>query len=215
MLGSLASLVTLAAGPLFTFTPPPGFHPDPTLADLETGALALTGDGDREPHLVGFYDDGQGPQAASVAISVVDGPLDVEANQRPTLAATTTSYFRTALDLSFELDHTSAVGHGSTRRIEVWGHTLLDDQRRTTVVSYFPGVRHHSVVVASLPASREAQLTPLLGAALDTFSATDPPEPWARSQTAISLAVWGAAGLALAAAGVTRRRAARPDRGKG
>ncbi len=215
MLASLASLVTLAAGPLFTFTPPPGFHADPTLGDRETAALALTGDSDREPHLVGFYDDGAGPQAASVAISIVDGPLDVEANQRPALAAATAAYFRTALDLPFELDHSAAVGHGRTRRIEVWGYTLLDDQKRTTVVSYFPGVRHHSVVVASLPGPRVAQLTPLLGAALDTFSAADPPEPWARSQTAISLAVWGAAGLALAAAGIARRRAAQSDRPNG
>ena len=102
-------------------------------------------------------------------------------------------------------------GTGASRRVEVWGQITLEGRHRTAVVAFFPGAHAYTVAIASMPAEQASGLAPQLGASLDSFVASDTDPPWARSRTAISLAVWGLAGLVLAGVRLARRRAPAVD----
>jgi hypothetical protein len=216
MLALLASLVHLTVAPPFSFTPPPGFHPDPVVDDAQTAALAPAVEGEPERHLAAYFDDGEGPSAASLALSTVEAPLQLEPSERQVLAAATAAHFKRRLDLPFELDHAAFAGQGAARRVEVWGAITLEGHPRTVGVAFFPGQRSYTVAMASFPVERATELTPQMEGAFDGFVAHEAPEPWARSRTAISLTVWGLAGLLLAGYRLAQRnRAPRDQTGAG
>lgn len=205
--GAVVAVVLGVALPGFSIEVPPRFVPDPTVASSDTVALApVVGEGLPDRRLVAYFGDGTGADAASLTLSSADGPLGLEAGQRSLLASATAAHFRKELDVAFEIDHTANAGQGPSQRIEVWGTAQLPGEKRWVGVAYFPGLRQHVVAVASMPVARRDAMEPVFAGCFDSFFPAEPPDPWARSRTLISLVIWGSAGLTFVALRLWRRR---------
>jgi hypothetical protein len=191
----------------FSLRPPESFHEDPGLPAEQTAALVpIYGEGEPDRRLVAYFDDGTGADASSFALSTVDAPLTLDPSLKQLFGAAVAGHFKRQLNLPFELDRVEVVGHDSSRRIEVWGTVTLERSKRTIEVAFFPGQSLHTVAVASFTAERLAALSPLVESCLDSFQSREPPAPWVRSRTLLSLIVWGAAGIAFVVVRLMRRR---------
>ncbi len=161
----LVLLVALAAaeplGPMlhqdgYHFRPPRGFH----MARLElfqkshAGAVSL----DRDPPgaLSAALVDGEGDDAASLLVSVIDA--DLPASARDEWSAAVTRHLKDRLSLPFELERC----HSTPARFECLGTISQQGQARRIVVTAFPGEARHVVMVASVPTARWETFEPVL-----------------------------------------------------
>jgi hypothetical protein len=188
-----------------TVCPPKAFH----LArmDLFHGTRVIgTGSKDLAPRfLSAALMDGEGEDAASMLVSVIEDPLRLGPNARDDAATTVTKHLRDELGLEFDLERADVV-LGTAARVEVRGSIRQGAQLRKVLVALFAGDTRRSVVVFSVPSGRWDALAPALGESLETMRIDQGPGP-SRS-IALAFAVLVGAAL-LASVGVWRRRAAR------
>ncbi len=112
--------------------------------------------------------DGDGPDAASLLVAVVDGSFRPTPSSRDELSAAVVRHFADELSLKFSMERAELVS-GSSPRIEVLGSVRLEDQLRYVLVAAMAGEGRHAVVTFSSPSGRWESLEPSLEASLNSF----------------------------------------------
>lgn len=149
--------------------------------------------------------DGDGEDAASMLISVIEEPLRLGPNARDDASTSVSRHLRDELGLEFTLERADVVP-GPAARVEVRGSVREGAQLRKLLVALYAGETRRSVVVFSVPSGRWDGLVPSLTESLDSMRIDQAPGP-SRS-LALAFAVLVAA-LLLASVGLWRRRVAR------
>ncbi len=167
----------------YTFRPPEGFRMARMDAFLGTrvGAVPFPPGGAR--FLSAALQHGEGPDADSLLVAVVDGTFVANERTRDAFSAAAIRHFSEELGMPLALDRAEVIA-GPARRVEVRATLKQRDQVRGILVAAMEGEGRHAVVTFSVPASRfEAEL-PTLRASLDTFRADRPPaSDWTRNLT--------------------------------
>ncbi len=150
--------------------------------------------------------DGEGEDATSILISIVDAPLWMGPSSRDDLSTAVVRHLRDELGQPFQLER-AEVKNG---RIEVLGSVRQGSQLRRILVAAWPGESRHVVAICSAPSGRWEALAPVLGDSFDTMkvepvSSLRPPQ---RLLWAFAALV---AALLLISIGVWRRRQAARD----
>ncbi|MCU0700239.1 MAG: hypothetical protein MUC96_27340 [Myxococcaceae bacterium] len=135
--------------------------------------------------------DGDGEDAASMLVAIVDEPLRPGPNARDEAATNVTRHLR---------------DEGPAGRVEVRGQVREGAQLRKLLVARYFGDSRHAVVVFSVPSGRWDANVPALTESLDSLR-MEQPSGTPRS-LALALAVLVGAAL-LASVGLWRRRRAR------
>jgi hypothetical protein len=147
--------------------------------------------------------DGEGEDAASLLISVVEVTLSLGPSSRDELSTAVVRHLRDELDQPFQLER-AEVKNG---RVEVLGSVRVGSQLRRIVVAAWPGETRHVVAVCSAPSGRWEALAPVLSDSFDSMKV----EPIS-SQRLPQRLVWAfaalLAALLLISIGLWRRRQA-------
>lgn len=152
--------------------------------------------------------DGDGEDATSILISVVDATLGLGPSSRDELSTAVVRHLRDELGQPFQLER-AEVKNG---RVEVLGSVRQGSQLRRILVAAWPGESRHVVAICSAPSGRWEALAPMIADSFDTMkvepvSSLRPPQ---RLLWAFAALV---AALLLISIGVWRRRqAAREQR---
>lgn len=109
--------------------------------------------------------DGDGEDAASLLVSVIDDSLRLGPSSRDELSTAVVRHLRDELGQTFQLER-AEVTHG---RVEVIGSLRQGSQLRRILVAAFPGEQRHVVAFASVPSGRWDALAPALGESFDTL----------------------------------------------
>ncbi|MCA3011308.1 MAG: hypothetical protein INH41_02800 [Myxococcaceae bacterium] len=117
--------------------------------------------------------DGDGEDAASMLVSVVEAPLEPGPNARDEAATNVTRHLRDELGLDFVLERADVVTGGAAR-VEVRGQVREGAQLRKLLVARFFGAPRHAVVVFSVPSGRWDALGPALLGSLDSLRMDQP-----------------------------------------
>jgi hypothetical protein len=112
--------------------------------------------------------DGEGEDAASMVIAVVDAPFSLSPSARDEVSTAVLRHFRDELGLPFVLEGAGVEG-GSAPRVEVLGSIREGSQLRRILAVAFPGESRHAVVLFSVPSGRWDEARPTLEASLGTF----------------------------------------------
>ncbi len=148
--------------------------------------------------------DGEGEDAATMLISLVEAPFQAVPTARDEFPAAAIRHFSEELDLKLAVEKAELVAE-PVDRLELVGTVRQQDQLRRVLIAAVRGESRHAVILFSAPAGRWNDLSPALTRSLDSFridgpSASEPPR-------ALAAAVVGAAGLALVLSlSVWRRR---------
>ncbi len=212
---SAAVLLLLAAAPLgtplrqdgYSVRPPDGFRMMRMGPFHGTRAGAVPAGEDGPRYLSAALVDAEGPEAASMLVSVQDGSFEATPSSRDDFSAAVVRHFNDELGTPLSLEQVELIRDGATR-IEVRGTVRKQDQLRRIVVAGMEGEGRHAVVTFSVPSGRYDALLPTLRASLDSFRADAPPA----SEFSRSLAGTLASALAVAMVGswsLWRRRRAR------
>lgn len=206
--------VVLAAGELLgppirqdglTVRPPRQFH----LARMDlfhgTRVIGVGGRDGAPRYLSAALMDGEGEDAATMLISVIEEPLRLGPNARDDAATAVMKHLRDELGLEFTLERADVVT-GLAARVEVRGSVREGAQLRKILVALFAGDARRPVVLFSVPSGRWDGLVPALAESLDSMRVDQAPGP-SRS-LALAFAVLVGAAL-LTSVGLWRRRAAR------
>lgn len=149
--------------------------------------------------------DGDGEDAATMLISVVDEPLRLGPNARDDAATSVTRHLRDELGLEFSLERADVMT-GAAARVEVRGSIREGAQLRKVLVASYVGEQRRAVVLFSVPSGRWDALVPALTASLETMRHDQAAGP-SRSIALVFALLVGAA--LLASVGLWRRRRAR------
>lgn len=150
--------------------------------------------------------DGEGEDAATMLISVIEEPLRPGPNARDEAATAVMKHLRDELGLEFTLERADVVT-GSATRVEVHGSVREGAQlRKVLVAQYAAGDSRRAVVLFSVPSGRWDRLAPAVSESLDTMRVDQVAGP-SRS-LALAFAVLVGAAL-LTSVGLWRRRTAR------
>ncbi|MGA9522192.1 MAG: hypothetical protein WBV82_12050 [Myxococcaceae bacterium] len=198
---SAAVLLVLAASPLgtplrqdgFTVRPPEGFRMMRMGPLHGTWVGAIPGEDGDLGFLSAALVDGDGADAASMLVSVLEGSFEAGPSTRDDFSSATVRHFNETLGMPLSLEHVELVREGA-RRIEVRGTVRQQDQLRRVLVAGMEGEGRHVVITFSVPSGRYEALLPALRASLDTFRADSPPS------SDLSRSVAGAAATVLASA---------------
>ncbi len=147
--------------------------------------------------------DGEGEDAASILISVVDATLWLGPSSRDALSTAVVRHLREELGQPFQLER-AEVKNG---RVEVLGSVRQGSQLRRILVAAWPGESRHVVAICSAPSGRWEALAPVLSDSFDSMkvepvSSLRPPQ---RLLWAFAALV---AALLLISVGLWRRRQA-------
>lgn len=148
--------------------------------------------------------DGDGEDAASMLISIVEQPLRAGPNARDDAATAVTRHLRDELGLEFSLERAD-VTTGPSARVEVRGSVRQGAQLRKLLVAQYAGGPRRVVVLFSVPSGRWDSMASTLEESLDTMRVDQPAGP-SRSVALVFAIVVGAA--LLASVGLWRRRVA-------
>lgn len=145
--------------------------------------------------------DGEGEDAASLLVSVVEASFGLGPSSRDVLSTAAVRHFRDELGLAFALERADVVAG----RVEVLGSIRDGSQLRRVLVVAWPAELRHVVLVASVPSGRWDALRPVLSQSLDTMrlEAATGPGPSRRLRYAFAALV-GA--LLLVSIGLWHRR---------
>jgi hypothetical protein len=193
----------------YSIRPPRAFRL--TRMDLFHGTRA-TGVGARESvsrYLSAALIDGDGEDAASMLVSVLDEPFRLGPNARDDASTSVTRHLRDELGLTFSLERAD-VTTAAAARVEVRGSVREGAQLRKVLVALYPGETRRTVVLFSVPSGRWDALTPAITESLESMRPDAASGP-SRS-LAFAFALLIAAGL-LASVGLWRRRQAAVTRG--
>lgn len=158
-----------ALGPLlrqeaFQLKPPRAFRM--ARMDLYHGTQVGTVSATQAPrYLSAALVDGDGEDAASMLVSVIEATLALGPSARDELSTAAVRHLRDELGQPFQLER-AEVTHG---RVEVLGAVRQGSQLRRVLVAAFPGEQRHVIVVASVPSGRWDELAPGLMESLDTL----------------------------------------------
>jgi len=152
----------------YQFRPPEGFHMVrwEQYAGSRVGAVALEPDAPRV--LSAALTDGDGPDAATMLVSVVGRGFSASPSDRDDFASAVMHHYQRELGLQLTPERVERVG-GRTPRVEVLGTLREAGQVRTVLVAGLASEGEHAVVVVSAPAVRWQALAPRVRASLETF----------------------------------------------
>lgn len=147
--------------------------------------------------------DGDGEDAASLLVSVVDATLSLGPSSRDELSTAVVRHLRDELGQPFQLER-AEVRNG---RVEVLGSVRQASQLRRILVAAWPGESRHVVAICSAPSGRWEALAPVLSDSFDTMKVepVSSPRPPQRLLWAFAALV---AALLLISVGLWRRRQA-------
>lgn len=200
----VASVATLVAGEApalgtpvrqdgYSLRPPSPFRMvrmDPYRA-TRVGAVALSPGAGR--FLSAALVDGEGQDAATMLVSVVDGSFEASPSMRDDFSAAVARHFAEELGLDFQM-LTAERAPGQAPRIEVLGTVRQGAQLRYVLVAGMEGEGRHAVVTFSAPSGRWEALRPTVRSSLDSFQSDAPP-----SGTGLRTVAGAAAGALLGA----------------
>lgn len=109
--------------------------------------------------------DGEGEDAASLLISVVDATLWLGPSSRDDLSTAVVRHLRDELGQPFQLER-AEVTNG---RVEVLGSMRQGSQLRRILVAAWPGESRHVVAICSAPSGRWEALAPVLSRSFDSL----------------------------------------------
>ncbi len=198
---SAAVVLLLAAAPLGTPLRQDGFtvRPPESFRMMRMGPLqgSWVGVIPGEEGVIGFLSaalvDGEGADAASMLVSVLEGSFESDPPTRDVFSSATVRHFNETLGTPLSLEQVELVREG-VRRIEVRGTVRQQDQLRRILVAGMEGEGRYVVITFSVPSGRYEALLPALRASLDSFRADSPPS----SKLSRSMAGTAATVLALA-----------------
>jgi hypothetical protein len=131
-------------------------------------------------HLSAALMDGDGEDAASMLVAVVEEPLTLGPSSRDEAATAVLRHFRDELELPFVLERAD-VRTGASARVEVLGSVRERGQLRRILVAAWPGEVRHVVVLFSVPSGRWESLRAAINESLETMRpevASGPPRSW-------------------------------------
>jgi hypothetical protein len=152
----------------YNFRPPEGFHMVrwEQYSGSRAGAVALSSEAPRM--LSAALADGEGPEAATLLISVVERGFSASPSERDDFAAAVMQHFQRDLGLTLSPERVQRLG-GAVPRVEVLGTLREAGQVRTVLVAGLASEDRHAVVTVSAPAVRWEELSPRVQASLETF----------------------------------------------
>ncbi len=187
----------------FTFRPPKSFRV--TRMDLFHGTKVGAISNDATGYLSAALVDGDGEDAASLLVAVVDAPFAPGPSSRDDVAAQTVRHFNEDLGLKLALERAELVS-GPPARVEVLGSVRQGSQLRVIRVAAFEGEPKHLVVTLSAPSGRAEELSAAMKESFDSVRSEG------GGGAAPKAAAWAAmalvAALFLVSVGLWRRRAA-------
>ncbi|MBL9039174.1 MAG: hypothetical protein JNG84_11700 [Archangium sp.] len=175
-----------------TLRPPSGFR----AARLDVFHGSRAGNVGGPGYVASALVDGDGEDAATMVLSIVEGPFSVGLGARDVLATAVVAHFRDVLEQPLALDRVEVIDG----RVEVHGTLRDGGQARHVVISAFEGSARHLVVLVSVPTGRWQQLAPVIAASLESVR-SDPQAPSPKALAgallastaallAVSMAVW-------------------------
>lgn len=188
----------------YRLRPPEGFRM--ARMDLFHGTHAgVVSGGDAARYLSAALMDGDGEDAATMLVGVVEAPLTFGPSARDEAATAVLRHFRDRLELPFVLERADAKG----TRVEVLGSVREAGQLRRILVAFWAGEPRHVTVLVSAPSSRWEGLAAAIAASLDTMRPTTqrPARAWSWAFASV------VAALLVASVGLWRRRQQRLGRG--
>ncbi|MEW5740465.1 MAG: hypothetical protein AB1938_16175 [Myxococcota bacterium] len=114
--------------------------------------------------------DGDGEDAATMLVSVVEEPLTLGPSSRDDASTAVLRHFRDELELPFMLERAD-VKTGASARVEVLGSVREGSQLRRILVAAWPGEVRHVVVLFSVPSGRWESLKAAIDESLETMRA--------------------------------------------
>ncbi|MCC6333480.1 MAG: hypothetical protein IT380_05785 [Myxococcales bacterium] len=124
--------------------------------------------------------DGDGEDAATMMISIVEEPLTLGPSSRDEASTAVLRHFRDELELPFVLERAD-VRTGASARVEVLGSVREGSQLRRILVAAWPGEVRHVVVLFSVPSGRWEPLKAALDESLESVRpdiASGPSRSW-------------------------------------
>ncbi|WP_254614756.1 hypothetical protein [Myxococcus sp. CA056] len=152
----------------YVLRPPERFHMvrwEPYVGSV-AGAVSLDAEATRS--LSAALADGEGPEAATMLVSVVERSFSASPSERDDFASAVMQHFQRELGVTLSPERVDRVG-GIVPRVEVLGTLREAGQVRTVLVAGLASEGRHVVVVVSAPAVRWESLAPGVRASLDTF----------------------------------------------
>ncbi len=185
----------------YGFRPPQGFRLErmERYAGTRVGAVAAEGAGALSAALA----DGEGEEAATLLVAVVEGGFSASPSERDDFGAAVVQHFGRELGLTLVPERVERLG-GAVPRVEVLGTVRAEGQVRTVLVAGLVAEGRHAVVTVSAPAGRWEALAPEVRASLETFR-MESAHPGALSR-GLAGAVAGALGGALVVSYTAWRR---------
>lgn len=147
--------------------------------------------------------DGDGEDAASILISIVEVTLSLGPSSRDELSTAVVRHLRDELGQPFQLER-AEVTNG---RVEVLGSVRQGSQLRRILVAAWPGESRHVVALCSAPSGRWETLAPILRESFDSMK-VDPVATARPPQRLLWAFAALVAALMLISIGLWRRRQA-------
>ncbi|MCP3138017.1 hypothetical protein LXT23_11795 [Pyxidicoccus sp. QH1ED-7-1] len=196
----------------YQFRPPEGFHMVrwEQYAGSRAGAVALQSDAPRA--LSAALADGEGPEAATLLVSVVERSFSASPSARDDFAAAVMQHFQRELGLTLSPERVERLG-GAVPRVEVLGTLREAGQVRTVLVAALASEGRHAVVTVSAPAVRWEELAPRIRASLETFRLESTNAPGPVPRRLLGALAGALAGALVASYAAWRRRRVRQDPG--
>ncbi len=185
----------------YSIRPPQGFRMERMNLMRGSRAGAVSGSASVPRFLSAALTNGEGEDATSMLISVVESPFEASPSERDEFAEAVRRHYED-LGLKFALERATSVS-GPRARIDVLGTVRQENQVRQVLVAAMVGTARHQVVTFSVPSGQWDALAPQLNASLESFRGDSSPGV-GRSRVLGLLAA--ALGLGLAASMVLRRR---------
>lgn len=184
----------------FQLRPPKAFH----MARLDLFHGTRVGSVGGTSYLAAALLDGDGEDAASLLLTVVEAPLTIGPGVRDTLATQVVAELKDELDQRFVLERADVVPN---QRVEVRGSIRAGSQARQLLIAAYPGEVRHTVAIFSVPTGRWDELRASITDSLDSYRAEAvsnqaPSRRWALAFASLIAALF------IASVGLWRRRRA-------
>ena len=147
--------------------------------------------------------DGEGEDAATILISVIDATLGLGPSSRDDLSTAVVRHLRDELGQPFQLERAEVI----RGRVEVLGSVRQGSQLRRILVAAWPGDSRHIVAVCSAPSGRWETLAPVLLESFDSLK-VEPVSTTRLPQRVLWAFAASVAALLLISIGLWRRRQA-------
>ncbi|WP_375761580.1 hypothetical protein [Corallococcus exercitus] len=189
----------------YSFRPPDTFRMSRWERYAGSQAGAVAEDGVRTRALSAALADGEGPDAATFLIAVVEGSFSASPSERDAFSTAVMQHFQRELGVALTPERVDRVG-GPVPRVELLGTLREAGQVRTVLVTALASEGRHAVVTVSAPADRWDAMAPRVRASLETFRMEAPVTGVVSRRLAGALAGTLAGALLVSYAAWRRRR---------